>query len=121
MKYIISNRQHLKLFNIITSYIEEMIDLDQVHKQTGEDIGEEGIWILMTHDYDSIFYIYFEEYWNPYNPEGQKKISESPILNLEKDYENHLTNMFGKLWHEPMKNFVKNNFDVQIKTIGLED
>ncbi len=121
MKYIISNRQHLKLFNIITSYIEEMIDLDQVHMQTGEDIGEEGIWILMTHDYDSIFYIYFEEYWHPYNPEGQKKISESPILNLEKDYENHLTNMFGNMWHEPMKNFVKNNFDVQIKTIGLED
>jgi hypothetical protein len=25
------------------------------------------------------------------------------------------------MWHEPMKNFVKNNFDVQIKTIGLED
>ena len=121
MKYIISNRQHLKLFNIITSYIEEMIDLDQVHMQTGEDIGEEGIWILMTHDYDSIFYIYFEEYWHPYNPEGQKKISQSPILTLEKDYENHLTNMFGNMWHEPMKNFVKNNFDVQIKTIGLED
>ena len=121
MKYIISNRQHLKLFNIITSYIEKMIDLDQVHMQTGEDIGEEGIWILMTHDYDDIFYIYFEEYWHPYNPEGQKKISESPILNLEKDYENHLTNMFGNMWHEPMKNFVKNNFDVQIKTIGLED
>ena len=121
MKYIISNRQHLKLFNIITSYIEEMIDLDQVHMQTGEDIGEEGIWILMTHDYDSIFYIYFEEYWHPYNPEGRKKISQSPILTLEKDYENHLTNMFGNMWHEPMKNFVKNNFDVQIKTIGLED
>jgi len=121
MKYIISNRQHLKLFNIITSYIEEMIDLDQVHMQKGEEIGEEGIWILMTHDYDSIFYIYFEVYWHPYNPEGQKKISESPILNLEKDYQNHLTNMFGNMWHEPMKNFVKNNFDVQIKTIGLED
>ena len=121
MKYIISNRQHLKLFNIITSYIEDMIDLDQVHMQTGEDTGEEGIWVLLAHDYDNIFFIYFKEYWHPYNPEGQKKISESPILSLEKDYENHLTNMFGNLWHEPMKSFVKRNFGVDIKTIGLED
>jgi len=119
MKYIISNRQHLKLFNIITSYIEDMIDLDQVHMQTGEHTGQEGIWVLMTHDYDNIFFIYFKEYWHPYNPEGQKKISESPILTLEKDYENHLTNMFGKMWHEPMKAFVKRNFGVDIKTIDF--
>ncbi len=110
---------------MITGYIEEMIDLDQVYMQKGEETGEEGIWILMTHvpniasDYDDIFYIYFEEYWYTGSQQGQKKISESPILNLEKNYENHLTNMFGKLWHEPMKEFVKNNFNVQIKTIGL--
>jgi hypothetical protein len=119
MKYIISNRQHLKLFNIITSYIEDMIDFDQVYLD--KNTGEEGLWILSTHDYDYVFFIYFEEYWHPYNPEGQKKISESPILVLENDYFQHLTNMFGNMWHEPMKNFVKNNFNVEIKTISLED
>jgi hypothetical protein len=104
---------------MITSYIEDMIDLDQVYMGKGEHTGDEGIWILMSHDYDSIFYIYFEEYWNPNTPEGQKKISESPILTLEKDYEKELNNMFGNKWHEPMKNFVKNNFGVEIKTIGF--
>ena len=105
---------------MITGYIEDMIDLDQVHMQTEEHTGDEGIWILMNYDYDTIFHIYFEEYWYTDTPQGQKKISESPILTLEKDYENHLTNMFGNMWHEPMKNFVKNNFNVQIKTIGLD-
>jgi hypothetical protein len=119
MKYIITDRQKLKMFNMITGYIEEMIDLDQVYMQKVSDGGDEGVWILMNHDYDNIFYIYFEEYWYTGSPKGQKKISESPILNIEKNYENHLTNMFGKLWHEPMKEFVKNNFNVQIKTIGL--
>ena len=119
MKYVITDRQNLKIFHMITGYIEEMIDLDQVYMQKGEDIGDEGVWILMNYDYDNIFYIYFEEYWYTGSQQGQKKISESPILNIEKNYENHLTNMFGKLWHEPMKEFVKNNFNVQIKTIGL--
>lgn len=119
MKYIITDRQKLKMFNMITGYIEEMIDLDQVYMQKSSNGGDEGVWILMNHDYDNIFYIYFEEYWYTGSPQGQKKISESPILKLEKDYENHLTNMFGKFWHEPMKNFVKNNFGVEIKSIGF--
>ena len=105
---------------MITSYIEDMIDLDQVFMGKGIHTGDEGIWILMSHDYDNIFFIYFKEYWNPDTPEGQKKILESPILTLEKDYEKELNNMFGNKWHEPMKNFVKNNFGVEIKTIGLE-
>jgi hypothetical protein len=104
---------------MITGYIEEMIDLDQVYMQKSSNGGDEGVWILMNHDYDNIFYIYFEEYWYTGSTQGQKKISESPILKLEKDYENHLTNMFGKFWHEPMKNFVKNNFGVEIKSIGF--
>lgn len=120
MKYIITDRQKLKIFHTITGYIEEMIDLDTSVIQKGSDVGNEGIWILMDiKDYDNIFYIYFEEYWYTDSPQGQKKISESPILKLEKDYENHLNSNFGNLWHEPMKEFVKNNFGIEIKSIGF--
>lgn len=106
---------------MITNYIEDMIDLDQVHMHKGELTGEEDVWILMTHDYDNVFFIYFENYWNPDITQGQKKISESPILRLEIDYEKELNNMFGNKWHEPMKTFIKRNFGVDIKTIDLED
>lgn len=121
MEYKITNRQHLLIFNKVYNYIEDMIDTDQVYLQTEEDTGEEGIWILMTHDYDSIFFIYFREYWADYTEEGNKRISESPILVLEDDYKRELNGLFGKIWIEPMKTFVKRNFGVDIKTIDLED
>lgn len=121
MEYKITNRQHLLIFNKVYNYIEDMIDLDQVYMAKGEHTGDEGIWILMSHDYDSIFDIYFEDYWNPNNPEGRKRISESPILVLSKDYKRVLNGLFGKIWIEPMKTFVKRNFGVDIKTIDLED
>ena len=45
---------------MITGYIEEMIDLDTVIVQKGEEVGDEGVWIIMDiKDYDNIFMIYF--------------------------------------------------------------
>jgi len=121
MEYKITNRQHLVIFNKVYDYIEDMIDTDQVYLQTDKDTGEEGIWILMTHDFDDIFIIYFREYWADYTEEGKKRISESPILVLSDDYKRELNGLFGKIWIEPMKTFVKRNFGVDIKTIDLED
>lgn len=121
MEYKITNRQHLVIFNKVYDYIEDMIDTDQVYLQTEKDTGEEGISVLMTHDFDNIFVIYFKEYWNPDITQGQKRISESPILVLEDDYKRELTGLFGKIWIEPMKTFIKRNFGVNIKTIDLED
>jgi hypothetical protein len=64
MKYIITDRQKLKIFHMITGYIEEMIDLDTVIVQKEEEVGDEGVWLLMDiTDYDNILMIYFEEYW----------------------------------------------------------
>jgi CO dehydrogenase/acetyl-CoA synthase epsilon subunit len=120
MKYIITDRQHLKIFNKITGYIEEMIDLDTsvIHKE--EELGDEGIWLLMDiKDYDNILMIYFEDYWSDVTVEGLRERAKSPILVLENEYENHLNNMFGNLWHEPMKEFVKNNFGIEIKSVGF--
>ena len=121
MEYKITNRQHLLIFNKVYNYIEDMIDTDQVHLQTDKDTGEEGIWVLMTHDYDIIFFIYFREYWSEDTQEGLNMKAKSPILRLEKDFDDHLTKLFGPIWKEPMKTFVKRNFEVDIKTIDLED
>jgi hypothetical protein len=119
MEYKITNRQHLVIFNKVYDYIEDMIDLDEFTLIKGGLGGYEGLYELTNQDYKTFFFIFMPEYWSNETEEGKKIISESPLLRIEKDYENHLTNMFGKLWHEPMKEFVKNNFNVQIKTIGL--
>ena len=104
---------------MITGYIEEMIDLDTSVIQKGEDVGDEGIWLLMDiADYDTILMIYFEEYWSD-TVEGKRAKEKSPILVMENKYENQLNSNFTNLWHEPMKEFIKNNFGIEIKSIGF--
>jgi hypothetical protein len=119
MEYIITDRQKLKIFHMITGYIEEMIDLDTVIVQKEEEVGDEGVWLLMDiTDYDNILMIYFEEYWAD-TVEGKRAKEKSPILVVENNYEDNLNSNFGNLWHEPMKEFVKNNFGIEIKSIGF--
>lgn len=104
---------------MITGYIEEMIDLDTSVIQKGEEVGDEGIWLLMDiADYDTILMIYFEEYWSD-TVEGKRAKEKSPILVMDNKYENQLNSNFTNLWHEPMKEFIKNNFGIEIKSIGF--
>lgn len=105
---------------MITGYIEDYIDLDEYHLDEGGIGGYEGIYELVNNSYKTLFVIYLPEYWSEDTQSGLDMKEKSPILRLENDIEEHLTNMFGNMWHEPMKNFVKNNFNVQIKTIGLD-
>jgi len=119
MKYVITDRQKLKIFHMITGYIEEMIDLDTLIVQKGEEVGDEGVWVIMDiKDYDNILMIYFEEYWSD-TVEGKRAKEKSPILVVENNYEDNLNSNFGNLWYEPMKEFVKNNFGIEIKSIGF--
>jgi len=119
MKYVITDRQKLKIFHMITGYIEDMIDLDTVIVHNGLELEDEGVWVIMDiKDYDNILMIYFEEYWAD-TVEGKRAKEKSPILVVEKNYEDNLNNNFGNLWHEPMKEFVKNNLGIEIKSIGF--
>lgn len=121
MKYKITNRQHLVIFNKVYDYIEDMIDLDEFTLIKGGLGGYEGLYELTNQDYETFFFIIMPEYWSNETEEGKKIISESPLLRIEKDYERELNGLFGKIWIEPMKTFVKRNFGIEIKTIDLED
>jgi hypothetical protein len=119
MEYKITNRQHLLIFNKVYNYIEDMIDLDEWSLIKAGVGGYEGIYELINQEYETFFVIYMPEYWSEDTQEGLNMKSKSPILRLEKDFEKHLTNMFGRIWEEPMKSFVKNNFNIEIKSIGF--
>ena len=119
MKYIVTNRQHLVIFQKIYNFIEDVIDLDEYTLLEGGVGGYEGIYELTNSEYESLFAIYMPEYWSTDTKEGLKMVEKSPSLKVEIDLENKLNSLFGKFWHEPMKNFVKNNFGVEIKSIGF--
>ena len=115
MDFKINSRQELLIFNRITSYLEDMFDLDDmtlVYDAHGDSVA-----ISSKEEWDDYFKVYFHDYWNPYNAEGQKMAKDSPILQVEKKYEEELDSLFGNKWEEPMKQFIENNFEFKIKTI----
>lgn len=119
MEYKITNRQHLAIFNKVYNYIEDYIDLDKYQLDEGGIGGYEGIYELVAYDYEVLFVIYMPEYWSEDTQEALNMREKSPILRLENDFERHLTNMFGKIWEEPIKKFVKHNFDIEINSIDF--
>ena len=118
MDYKITNRQQLLIFQKIYNFIEDEIDLDKYLLDEGGIGGYEGIYELVAYDYEVLFVIYMPEYWSEDTQEGLNMKEKSPILRLENDFEDKLSSMFGTMWHEPMKEFIKDNFNIEIKTIS---
>lgn len=117
MDYKITNRQQLVIFQKIYNFIEDVIDLDEYTLLESGVGGYEGIYELINQEYESLFIIYMPEYWND-TLEGLNMKEKSPSLRLEIDLEDKLSSMFGSMWHEPMKKFIKDNFNIEIKTIS---
>jgi hypothetical protein len=118
MDYKITNRQQLIIFQKIYNFIEDVIDLDEYTLLEGGVGGYEGIYELTNSEYESLFIIYMPEYWSIDTKEGLKMVEKSPSLKVEIDLENKLNSLFGKMWYEPMKKFIKDNFNIEIKTIS---
>lgn len=133
MKYIITENQNQKLFNMMYDYIEDLFppgmgisyfdDYDEVNFP--ENIKHiDSIVFYNNEDYDREMTIYLENYWM--NTElGMIKKRQSPILSIdEKSISRELDGMFGKKnWHEPFLKWFEHNYghelpyDIKIKTI----
>jgi hypothetical protein len=118
MDYKITNRQQLIIFQKIYNFIEDVINLDEYILLKAGVGGYEGIYELTNSEYESLFIIYMPEYWSTDTKEGLEMVKKSPTLRLEIDLENKLNSLFGKMWYEPMKKFIKDNFNIEIKTIS---
>ena len=117
MDYKITNRQQLVIFQKIYNFIEDVIDLDEYTLLESGVGGYEGIYELINQEYESLFIIYMPEYWSD-TLKGLNMKEKSPSLRLEIDLDDKLSSMFGSMWHEPMKKFIKDNFNIEIKTIS---
>jgi hypothetical protein len=107
------------LFQRIYNYIEDYIDLDEYGLVEGGIGGYEGIYELSNSEYEELFVIYMPEYWSDDTQEGLNMKEKSPIIRLEMEFERHLNSMFGHLWEEPLNKFVKDNFEIEIKSINF--
>lgn len=132
MKYIITENQNQKFFNMMYDYIEDLFppgmgisyfdDYDEVNSP--ENIKHIDSIAFYNEDYDRQMTIYLENYWM--NTElGMIKKRQSPILSVEEtSIVRELDGMFGKKnWHEPFLKWFQHNYghelpyDIKIKTI----
>jgi len=109
MKLIINENQKEKLNNIIYQTIDNMFDIDEMIPHDIEDYEHAPISVISP-DYDTFFRIYMSQYWSDHTFEGRVRKRRSPILDLEKEYDDKLNSMFGPLWHDQMIKWVENNF-----------
>ena len=65
MDFKVKSRQDLLVFNLITSYIEDMFDLDDM--SLVYDDHRDSVVIVSKEDWDEYFKVFFHDYWNPYN------------------------------------------------------
>ena len=132
MKYIITES---KLNETIKNYLNSMFDVNNIGWTYGfDDMGNEVDYAVefYNNDYDedeTVFRWYDKEYWDEqidelspsqeYDRNLLKRYkNESPILELEhSNTSNALNGYFGDAWKEPFKEWFKENFNFEVKTI----
>jgi len=120
MKYLITES---KLENTITSYLNELFDIDNIsmthpiedNEVTDDWWEDESRLLFYIGDYDNddtCFRWYDKMYFdNLYLRE------KAPIVDIEEEYKQKLNGYFGDLWHEPFKKWFRYHFEYPIKTV----
>ena len=131
MKIIITEN---KLTNSIYNYIDETFnpnDMDWVYGLGIDDDGyvdidkeNENFLIFFKgewegeEDSDSVFHYFNVDFYDKNDPSHKPFRDKTPILEVLGDYGRHLDTMFDNHWHEPMKKWFQDNFNLQVKTLS---
>ena len=133
MKYIITENQNQKFFNMMYDYIEDLFppgmgvsyfdDYEEVNFP--ENIKHIDSIAFYNEDYDRQMTIYLDNYFTPVTDAGREKIKQSPILSIEETgIVRELDGMFGnKNWHGAFMKWFYHNYGhelpdgIKIKTI----
>jgi len=120
MKVLINESQKEKVNNLIYQTIDSMFDIDEMIPYDREDYEQSPLQIIDP-DYNLFFNIYLPQYWSDDTSSGKERKHRSPILQLEKEFEDKLNSLFGSLWHDQMIKWVENNFPFlpKINSVGF--
>lgn len=129
MKTIVSEN---KLHKIIDKYLDGYLDGNEINWTYGlnwdvddddDELEENENFIIFYNgdwegeeDSDVVFH-YFEEDYYDYSPAHKPFRDKSPILEVIGEYAEHLDNLFGDRWKEPMKEWFKFYFNLPVKTV----
>jgi len=113
MKFIISEN---RINDLVIKYLNKTYDINNIHWTYGMDDNYDE-------DENSVE-VYFgdygdgEEFFRWYNSDYfVVKCDRCPLLDMDTDIKENLTNLFGNKWEEPFKEWVKTHFNLDVKTI----
>ena len=126
MKILITeNRLYYAIYNYIddTFYYPNLVTLHPDVWDDDEMDDVENPYITNFYDDDTstnpIFSYYSDEYYGD-EPSSQSWKQNAPILEVNGDDWQTLTNMFGGRWKEPMKVWFEDKFKLPVKTVTVE-
>ena len=130
MKVIITEN---KLFDSIYSYIDGDFNKDDINWIYGlndseneyDELEENENFIIFYNgdwqgeeDSDSVFHYFDVDFYDKNDPSHKPFRDKTPILEVFGDYGRHLDIMFDNHWHEPMKKWFQDNFNLPVKTLS---
>lgn len=126
MKVIINEN---KVFDTIYNYIDNYFDSDDINWDYGRDEDEDGYFEIENknflifykgewsgEDYTDIIFNYFSKEYYDDSPGSWKE--NAPILEVMYEYGEHLDNIFGNHWKEPMKKWFEEFANLPVKTVS---
>ena len=121
-----------KLFDSIYKYIDGYLDSNEINWVYGsnyDDYSEEypedenllhfykgGTWA--GEDYSDIVFNYLNVDYYSNEPSSKPFKDRAPIVEVWGEYGEHLDTMFGSVWHEPMKKWVQDKFNLPVKSVS---
>jgi len=131
MKVVITEN---KLTNSIYNYIDETFNpnnMDWVYGLGEDEDGyldidkeNENFLIFFNGDWegeedsDSVFHYFDVDFYDKNDPSHKPFRDKTPILEVLGEYGRHLDTMFDNHWHEPMKKWFQDNFNLPVKTLS---
>jgi hypothetical protein len=131
MKVVITEN---RLFNSIYKYIDETFNSNEMDWVYGLGVDDDGyVDIDMENenfliffkgewegeeDSDSVFHYFDVDYYDKNDPSHKPFRDKSPTLEVLGEYGRHLDSMFDNHWHEPMKKWFQDNFNLPVKTLS---
>lgn len=131
MKVIITEN---RVFETIYRYLDKTFDPSEMDWIYGIDEDEDGYPdidrenenFLMFYkgeyegnlDSDFVFHYFDVDYYDKNDPSHKPFRDEAPILEVLGENGRHLDTMFDNHWHEPMKKWFQDNFNLPVKTVS---
>jgi hypothetical protein len=127
MKYILTES---KYHSLIKKQIDKMFSVEDIHwthpyeyDEEGNEYEDSNAIEFYYNDYgddETVFRWYDKNYWGEGSVSFYAYRENSPLIEVENQFSTTLNGLFGDKWYEPFKEWFRENFNMEVKSITDE-